>query len=255
MNRLAVVTGALSGLGKATCAALEADGDRVIRVDIADSDVNANLATVEGRLEAVDQIAELAGDQIDAVITWAGGGGATLDLLRVNYFGTVDIVEGLLPLLGRSAAPRVLVTTSRMSLEPADSQLVELLLAHSEEEILAGYGDETVPMSYYITAKTAVARWMRRNAVAPRWNEYSIRINALAPGLIETERTSKGMLDPTTAAWMIATHPQAEDVRSRAEEIGELARFLVSPGNSLLIGQCIFADRGTEAILRGDVVW
>jgi enoyl-[acyl-carrier-protein] reductase (NADH) len=54
---------------------------------------------------------------------------------------------------------------------------------------------------------------------------------------------------------MIEAHPQAEDVRSQPKEIGVLARFLTSPENSLLIGQCIFADRGTEAILRGDRIW
>jgi NAD(P)-dependent dehydrogenase (short-subunit alcohol dehydrogenase family) len=142
-----------------------------------------------------------------------------------------------------------------MSIEPCDEALVELLLAHNEAEIVTNYGDEATPLSYYIAAKTAVARWMRRSAILPRWNEYGIRINALAPGFIETPRTRKGMLDPTAAAWMIAAHPQAEDIRSQAHEIGTLVRFLASPENSLLIGQCIFADRGTEAILRGDKIW
>lgn len=255
MDRIAVVTGALSGLGQATCAAFEAAGDRVIRVDVANGDVNVDLSSHEGRQEAIRQIGERAGPRVDALVTWAGGGGATVDMLRVNYFGTVDIVEGLRPLLAQSAAPRVVVTSSRMSLEPGDQALIDLLLAHREDEIVATYGDETVPLSYYIAAKTAVARWMRRNSVLPEWNDHGIRINALAPGFIETPRTRTGMLDPAAAAWMIESHPQAEAVRSQPAEIGELARFLASPENSLLIGQCIFADRGTEAILRGDGIW
>jgi len=255
LNRIAVVTGALSGLGVATCAAFEADGDRVIRVDIANSDVNADLSTPEGRQETLRKIAELAPDRVDAVVTWAGGGGETVAMLCVNYFGTVDIVDGLRPLLAKSAAPRVVVTSSRMTIEPADEELVELLLAHDEAKIVAEYGDEEVPLSYYVAAKTAVARWMRRNAILPVWNEAGIRINAIAPGFIETQRTRTGMEDPAAAKWMIEAHPQAEDVRSQPPEIGVLARFLASPENSLLIGQCIFADRGTEAILRGDKIW
>ena len=255
MNRVAVVTGSASGLGEATCLALEADGDRVIRVDLANSDVDADLSSREGRTDAIARIAALAGDHIDALVTWAGGGGATVDLLRVNYFGTVELADGLFPLLSKSSAPRVLVTSSRMALEPCDEDLVDLLLAHKEDEIVANYGDEATSRSYYIAAKTAVGRWMRRNAVAPKWNDAGIHINALAPGLIETQRTRTGMLDPGTEAWMLSVHPQAENVRSQASEIGQLARFLVSEENSLLIGQCLFADRGTEAILRGEKVW
>jgi len=255
VNRIAVVTGACSGLGEATCLALEDNGYRIIRVDLAGSDVDADLATPEGRDEALRKISELSPERIDALVTWAGGGGETVDLLRVNYFGTVDIANGLHGLLARSPAPRVVVTSSRMSLEPCDETLVELLLAHDEAGIVANYGDEATPLAYYKAAKTAVARWMRRNAILPKWNEHGIRINAVAPGFIETPRTRKGMENPAAAAWMIEAHPQAEEVRSQPAEIGELVSFLASPENSLLIGQCIFADRGTEAILRGDKVW
>lgn len=255
MGRICVVTGASSGLGEASCTALEAGGDRVIRVDLAGSDINADLSGHEGRDEVIRKVGELSPDRVDAVITWAGGGGGSLDLLRVNYFGTVDLVDGLFQLLAKSAAPRVVVTSSRMALEPGGDAQIELLLAHREADIVASYGDELVAQSYYIAAKTAVVRWMRRTAILPKWNTPGIRINAIAPGLIETPRTKKGLDAPDIARWLLSIHPQAEEVRSQAAEIGTLTRFLASPENSLLIGQCLFADRGTEAILRGDTIW
>ena len=49
MGKVAVVTGAGSGIGKATLAALGARGFRCIGVDLAGSDIAADLATAAGR--------------------------------------------------------------------------------------------------------------------------------------------------------------------------------------------------------------
>ena len=51
------VTGAASGIGAATKAKLEADGHRVIGVDLRDADVVADMSTPEGRQSAVDGVA------------------------------------------------------------------------------------------------------------------------------------------------------------------------------------------------------
>src|SRR5690606_18906605 len=56
--RTIVVTGSASGMGAATRAALEADGDRVIGVDLRDAEVVADLSIAEGRRAAVEAVAE-----------------------------------------------------------------------------------------------------------------------------------------------------------------------------------------------------
>lgn len=259
MNRAIVVTGSASGLGKATTELLEEKGDRVIRVDIKEGDVLADLGTVEGRVSAVEEIKETSPEGIDGVITWAGIGGPTPKTFTINYFGTVELLEGLRPLLEKSQAPRVVVTSSRMSMENGDDNLLELLLENKEEETIAKaseYPDDIDTANlFYATSKIALARWMRKKSASPEWGGKGILINAIAPGLIETPLTKPVLENPETGQGLLDVHPQVEQKLSQPKEIGEVAKFLLSAENSLLVGQCLFADRGTEVLIRGDKVW
>lgn len=255
MSRTIAVTGAASGLGKATAERLEADGNRVIRLDLREGDVTVDLATREGREEGTARLRELAGPSLDGMITWAGVAGPTRATLLVNYFGTVDLLAGVRDLLAAASAPRVVVTSSRMSLYPADANIVEALLAHDIDAVEQMAEAEPEPNAYYTATKTALARWMRRIAVDPEWGGQGIRVNAIAPGLIETPMTAGALADPGMAPTMLAMHPQVDPTLNKATEMADLAAFLLDPRNTLLVGQCLWADRGTEAIERGDGVW
>ena len=102
-----VLTGSASGLGAATARRLAADGHRVIGIDRADSgagvpvDVTADLGTVEGRGLAVRRALELSDGVVDGVVPFAGLAAATgrpgSDVVAVNYFGAVALLEGLRP--------------------------------------------------------------------------------------------------------------------------------------------------------------
>ncbi len=85
-------------MGAATRAQLEADGQRVIGVDLRDADVVADLSTPEGRQAAIDGVAALAGGSLDGLVTWAGIAGLSATpgslLASVNYFGTVVLAGG-----------------------------------------------------------------------------------------------------------------------------------------------------------------
>ena len=99
------VTGAASGIGAACRTRLEATGHRVIGVDIHASDVVADLGTEAGRDEAIRVITEICGGSLAGIITCAGLAGSPNRpgslVASVNYFGTVDLLVGLRPLLGR----------------------------------------------------------------------------------------------------------------------------------------------------------
>src|SRR5690242_12173469 len=128
MSRLVVVTGSASGIGAAVAALLRERGDRVVGVDLRDAEVCVDLATAEGRAEAVDRVLSLSGDVVDGLVTCAGVTVSSPVLPQVNYFGTTSLVAGLRPALAASDAPRVVIFASISVTHPVDDALLAALL-------------------------------------------------------------------------------------------------------------------------------
>jgi len=187
----AVVTGSASGIGAATSARLRERGERVIGVDVRDADVIADLSTAGGRAAAIDEVAALT-NSLDALVTCAGLGpipsrpGSAI--VKVNYFGTVELLHGLRPLLAKGSAPAAVAISSNSTTcsSGVPEDLVELCLG-GDEEAASARADEAGGMGgTYPASKIAIAHWVRRAAVTPDWIGAGIRLNAVAPGMIET---------------------------------------------------------------------
>ena len=100
--RTAVVTGSASGIGRATRRRLEGDGWRVLGVDLHDAEVEADLATADGRRWMLDTVTHLSGGVLHGVVACAGVSGRTNPpelVVRLDHFGAVATLEGLRPLL------------------------------------------------------------------------------------------------------------------------------------------------------------
>ncbi|MDE0579989.1 MAG: SDR family NAD(P)-dependent oxidoreductase [Acidimicrobiia bacterium] len=111
-----VITGSAGGIGQATRERLALDGHEVIRVDIRDAEVIADLSTPEGRTEMVGAVAAASGGRIDGLVAGAGITGPDPEqVVSINYFGAVATVEGLRPLLaqGTDAWPATNTTAER----------------------------------------------------------------------------------------------------------------------------------------------
>ncbi|RVW04608.1 SDR family oxidoreductase [Rhodococcus spongiicola] len=251
-----VVTGAASGIGAATVELLRRTGNNVVGVDLAGAEIVADLSTSTGRTQAAAAAVEAVDGMLHAAVCCAGLGPLSSHsggkLVSVNYFGTVDFLEELRPWLARAEQSfAVAISSSSTSTQPAiPENLVAACLDDRESEAVT-LGDKVGAIPAYPASKLALARWVRRQAVTPDWIGAGIRLNAVAPGVIDTPMTSGSDLDPNLAK-AIDFYPVPMGRRGRPEEIAALLQFLTSDAASLLSGSVVFADGGTDALLRQD---
>ncbi|MGH2726246.1 MAG: SDR family NAD(P)-dependent oxidoreductase, partial [Actinomycetota bacterium] len=116
-----VVTGSASGIGAACAVRLRSDGFEVVGIDLRDAEIIADLSTDEGRRSAIDAVVARSGGAIAGLVTCAGLAGmpsrAGSLLTAVNYFGTVELLDGLRPLLvGDGAA--VAISSNSTTVQP-----------------------------------------------------------------------------------------------------------------------------------------
>ena len=251
------VTGSASGIGAATASLLRTQGHEVIGVDLAGADVDADLSTPAGRQAAVAAVAEQCGGVLDGAVPCAGLGPIPdrpgSRIVAVNYFGTVEVLDGLRPLLAAAPSPAVVAISSNSTTTTpgVPTDLVELCLAGDEPAARRRADELGGLVGPYPASKLALARWVRRSAVTDDWVGAGIRLNAVAPGMVETAMVAEGRADPTVGP-LLEQFPIPVGRAGRPEEIASLIGFLLGPDAGFFCGSVVFADGGTDALLRTD---
>ncbi len=247
------VTGSAGGIGGAIRRRIEAAGHRVIGVDVRDAEVVADLASPDGRAAAVAAVGEQCDGSLDGLVVAAGIGGSTSApssmVVRINYFGAVELLEGLHDRLvdGELRAALAIVSNSATAMPVEDPTLVDACLAGDEGAAVAaseGVHGETV----YAHGKLALGRKLRRLAV--EWAP-GVRINGVAPGPVHTPLTAAALEHPVTGD-LIKSFPVPLDRWGEKDEIAEAVWFLLSPLSSWTTGSVLFVDGGTDALLNPD---
>jgi 3alpha-hydroxysteroid 3-dehydrogenase len=250
------ITGSASGIGAATRAMLEAAGHRVIGIDLRGADINADLATPAGRAQAVAAVLEASGGVLDSLVLCAGLGSdftPAATVVSVNYFGAVELLDGLLPALSRAgnghAAAVVVSSVASTQLSWEQNPLAGVLSANDEKAVagvLDGFGARAGNVAY-AGSKNALTVAVRQRVKT--WAEAGVRLNTVAPGAVMTPLLQRGLDDPRIGPLIrdfVAPIPRRAD----PAEIASLIAYLLSEQAAYIHGAQLVIDGGIDAAAR-----
>jgi len=249
------ISGSATGIGAAIRKRFESDGHRVIGIDLRDVEVAADLSSSEGRARAITETVAACDGRLDGAVLCAGLGGHIGDnakVASVNYFGVAELLDGFFPALQRGEAPSAVAICSNSAQLLPDAgahPLVLAMLAGDEAEARRIADEECAGQLVYMLSKNAVGTNVRRRA--SEWGDAGVRVNAVAPGPIETPLLQGG-LDTPGIGEAIRAFKVPVGRWGQPEEIAEVVAFLVGPQAGFIHGSVWYADGGADALARPD---
>ena len=242
-GKTALVTGASRGIGRTTASTLAKRGAQVLvhygrSAQEAESlvaqiaaaggratAIGADLETPDGPFTLAARTRAIVGDRLDILVANAGVTNATpfeaftvadFDrLFAVNVRAPYFLVQQLLPVFG----------------EGSSIVFVSSLAARTALPKIAAYA----------SSKGAVETLVRQ--LAASLGERGIRVNAVAPGVVDTEMSN---FTKTADGRAAALGMQALQRIAQSEEIADVIAFAASPASRWITGQVLAVDGGSK---------
>jgi 3-oxoacyl-[acyl-carrier protein] reductase len=249
-NKIALVTGASRGIGRAMASALADAGAHVLvhyarsaqdaeslvagirsKGGRADA-IRADLGNADGATLLAREVRQIVGERLDVLVSNAGIskaatiGGHTVEdfdnLFATNVRGPFFLVQQLLPFLGEGS--NIIVISSI-----------------GARAVVGKPGLDNPSILAYAATKGALETLVKNWAaiLGPK----GIRVNAVAPGVIDTDMSS---FTKTEAGRGVTLEMQALKRIGKPEDVAEVVVFLASDGARWITGASIPVDGGSK---------
>jgi NAD(P)-dependent dehydrogenase (short-subunit alcohol dehydrogenase family) len=245
-DKIALITGAAGGIGRAAARRFAEEGARVVAVDlwtdgladaapalaqVLEADVTdapaverlfARVAEEHGRLDILFNVAGASGRRHGDGPVHACTEEGWDWVLNVNLRSVFLCCKHAVPLMQAGGGGSIVNTASVLGLA----------------------GHELFDTHAYAASKGAVIALSR--AMAARYARDRIRVNVLAPGLIRTPMSLRAQQDPAILALLPDLQPLAGDF-GEPEDVAEAALYLASDGSRFVTGVVLPVDGGWTA--------
>jgi NAD(P)-dependent dehydrogenase (short-subunit alcohol dehydrogenase family) len=247
-GKVALVTGASSGIGRATARLFAARGARVVVADV----------NVDGSLETIELISEAGGAAsfIPTDVTQAKQVAAAVNH-AVTTYGRLDYAVNNAGIEGAQAPAADYPEDAWRRVIDTNLTGVWLCMKYELPQILKQQGGAIVNIasflglvgtayaSAYVAAKHGVIGLTK--AAAVEYSAQGVRINAVSPGYVDTPMVARTgvMNDPQIRTMIERMHPIGRI--GQPEEIAEAVVWLCEPSASFVTGQTLQVDGGYVA--------
>jgi NAD(P)-dependent dehydrogenase (short-subunit alcohol dehydrogenase family) len=228
VDRVAVVTGGASGIGRAMCERFAAEGARVAVVDLDEGAGGAVAAAVDGMFVRADVTTS---DEVEAMYGEV-----------VAHFGGLDVCcnnAGISPPDDDSILDTGLEAWDRV--QRVNLTSVYLCCKHAIPHLLARGRGSIVNTASFVAVMGAVLAMSRELGV--QFARQGVRVNALCPGPVNTPLLEELFAtDPERAARRLVHIPMGRF--GEASEIAAAAAFLASDDSSFITASTFLVDGG-----------
>ena len=242
-GRVALVTGASSGLGARFARVLHAAGARVVVAARREERLAALVDELPGtvavpcdvaddadRVALVAQALEAHG-RLDVLVNNAGIGDVVpaLDETMEHFDAVMDVNVGAVFRLAQLVAPAMI--------DQGEGSIVNIA------SILGLVASAPIPQASYAASKGAVVNLTRE--LGCQWARKGVRVNAIAPGWFPSEMTTVMFTDEASQRFLERNAPMARG--GEEHELDGALVYLASSASSYVTGQVLTVDGGWTA--------